>query len=249
VVSPPGSTTNPPPRDGSAASASPPGQQAALPGDQSTGAPSDDQCPPAIPASEWPKGAAATYCAKASASCVDRGSALYGYVCAPDPAAPAAADTGDDAASAEMDRRLRSILGKIRPRTYTPPMSPQALRALAYNSATCMKKPLADKPQCYEDFEIDILTGADEVARAACAAIADSIARHNQAVAAGPGPDWLKAQRQWVCAPDPDVRAACALIEDKQAKADCVDAVYTRGPGAYGDGLKTTLQKSILKHP
>lgn len=225
-------------------SAGPQDQQAALPQDQSDATPSDDQCPPAIPASYWQNGPNADYCAKASTSCVERGAALYGYLCAPDPGAPTAADTQDPGAAA-LEQRLRSTLSKIRPRTYKPPMSPQALRALAYRSATCKKKPLAEKPRCFEDAEIGILLGAEALVDAACASIADSIARYNKAVDDGPGPDWLKAQRKWVCAADPDVRTACASITDRQAQLDCVDAVYVRGPGAYGDGLRTTLQKSI----
>jgi hypothetical protein len=223
-------------------SATPQDQQAALRQDQPNAAPSDDQCPPAIPASYWQNGPNADYCAKAN--CVERGSALYGYLCAPDPSSPTAADTQDDGTAA-LEQRLRSKLSKIQPRTYKPPMSPQALRALAYNSATCRKKPLAEKPRCFEDAEVGILLGADVLVDAVCASIADSIARHNKAVDDGPGPDWLKAQRQWVCAADPDVRTACASITDRQAQLDCVDAVYVRGPGAYGDGLRTTLQKSI----
>jgi hypothetical protein len=96
--------------------------------------------------------------------------------------------------------------------------------------------------------EVEILLGADSMVRAACASIADSIARrHNQAVDVGPGPDWLKAERQWVCGPDPDVRAECASITDKQAQLECVDAVYVHGRGAYGNGKRPTLQKSIKK--
>jgi hypothetical protein len=91
--------------------------------------------------------------------------------------------------------------------------------------------------------EVGILLGADGVVRAACASIADSIARHNQAVDAGPGPDWLEVARQWVCAPD--VRATCGSIQDRQAQLECVDAVYVGGPKAYGNGLRSTLQKSI----
>jgi hypothetical protein len=220
-------------------SAGPQDQQAALPQDQSNGPPSDDQCPPAIPAKYWGD---ADYCAKASASCVDRGSALYGYLCFV-PNKPDTSADAQDPGTAEMEKRLRSTLSKVRPRVYKPPMSPQALRSLAFTA--CRKKSLAEKPQCIEDDEVKTLLEPDDVARADCAKIADSIARWNQAVDASPGSDALKDSLHWVCAPDPDVRTACASITDRQAQLECVDAVYVRGPGAYGDGLRTTLQKSI----
>ncbi len=239
----PSPPAQPEPPPNQAAIASPPGPpspapQAALPGDQAIAARSDgaDSCPPAIPASYWQNGPNADYCAKASTSCWERGSALYGYLCMPDPRATA--DTPD----AGLEERLRSKLKRIR-RTYKPPISPQALTALAYTA--CRDKSLDDRRRCIDDAELALLLGADSVVQAACASIAESIARHNQAVDEGPGPDDLKEARRWVCAADPALRAECASIQDRQAQVDCVDAVYVRGPGAYGNGLRSTLQKSL----
>jgi hypothetical protein len=203
-------------------------QRAALQGgDQQNSTPSDDQCPPAIPESDWQDGPNADYCAKASASCVDRGSALYGYLCAAD-----ATVAEQDPGIAAFDRRLRLKNADAR-HPYKPPISPQALRALAFSA--CSEKSLAEKPQCIENYELKILLGADGDMLNACASIADSIARHNKAVDEGPGPDWLKTQRRWVCEPDPDVRATCGSITNPEEKLGCVDEVYVNGP-AYVRG-------------
>lgn len=164
----------------------------------------------------------------------------YGYLCAPD--AATAADAQEEANSPAWEQYMRSKLSRMR-RSYKPPMSPQALRSLAFTA--CKDVSLADKPRCIEDAELGILLGADGVVRVACASIAESTARHNRAVDEGPGPDWLKAERQWVCAPDPNVRADCGSIQDKKAQVECVDAVYVGGPRAYGTGLRSKLQKSI----
>jgi hypothetical protein len=61
--------------------------------------------------------------------------------------------------------------------------------------------------------------------------------RHNKAVDEGPRPDWLKAEWQWVCRLDPDVRDTCASINDRKEGLDRVDAVYANGP-AYGSELR-----------
>jgi hypothetical protein len=142
----------------------PPGPQAALPSEQPSAAPQDDagSCPPAAPQDGWQD---ASYCAAASQSCWERGSALYGYSCYPPPQA------ADNAGNVVCPPELKgSFNGSCHPTSSPITFDQLNMQALAACPADMVLRPRRD---CMANAKLGYLLANDPNVAAQCAGIVD----------------------------------------------------------------------------
>jgi len=157
---PPASSIAPPVTSPNPNPTAPPGPQAALPSDQPSAVPGDDAdaCPPAAPQDGWQD---ASYCATASKSCVDRGSALYGDRCYPPP------QPADNVVCPKG--QTSGLNGSCAPKT-SPKISFDALNTQAVAACGADLGP-EQRRRCIADAKLGYLLAHDPNVRAACARI------------------------------------------------------------------------------
>jgi hypothetical protein len=163
-----------PPAAPQAPAAPPQDQQAALPPAQPNAAPADDadnadSCPEVADESGWHD---AAYCAKASRSCVDRGSALYGALCYPkaDPVSHVACPPGHTDDAGQINRFDGSCWPATQPAG--SPITFDALNAQAL--AQCgADLEIHKRRACIAEKKLAYLLANDPNVRSACAPVTD----------------------------------------------------------------------------